>query len=331
MRSLDTLVRYLVFSLVTVAGIVAAWLLFLGYPDTLTDLVGIVLAFVFVAVVIRVAGSIANSVAPRYNVAEVGVTGPITRTQDSGPLSSPPTGAPADAIVDQIEQADADSNVEALLVHLNTPGGEIVPSEDIKLAAEEFDGPTIAYATDTCASGGYEIASGCDEIWARDGTIVGSIGVIGSRVTAGDLLDRLGLEYEGLTAGEYKDAGVPLKDLEDHEREYLQGIIDDYYDQFVANVATRRELDESAIRDTEARVYLGEQAREEGLVDRLGRREDIEDELADRLDEEVTVEQFEPDVGIAQMVRGGAQQIAYSFGAGITAALTGEDNQFEFR
>ena len=331
MRLLETAVRLLILSVTAIIGIVAAWFLFLGYPTSLTDLAGIVLAFLFLAAVLKLGSSLADSIFPGYNVAEVGVEGEITRSLESGPLSRPPTGAAADAIVDQIERADADSNVDALLVHLNTPGGEIVPSEDIKLAAEEFDGPTIAYATDTCASGGYEIASGCDEIWARDGTLVGSIGVIGSRVTAGELVDRLGLEYEGLTAGEYKDAGVPLTDLEEHEREYLQGIIDDYYDQFVGNVAARRDLEESEIRDTEARVYLGENALEEGLVDELGRREDIEDELEDELGEEVSVERFEPEKSIAKRVRGGAQQVAYSLGAGITGSLAGDDHQFEYR
>jgi len=110
-------------------------------------------------------------------------------------------GAEADEIVDQIERADEDSGVRALLLKLNTPGGEIVPSEDIRIAAERFDGPTIAYATDVCASGGYDIAAGCDELWAREGSIVGSIGVIGSRVNAADLADRLGLSYERLAAG----------------------------------------------------------------------------------------------------------------------------------
>ena len=331
MRVLNTVTRVVLFVLIAAAGLFAGWFLFLEYPASTRELLGVVLLLVFAPVVVRVAGAITGSVAPNYNVAEVGVSGPITRQDGSGPLSRGPMGAAADAIVDQIDRADADSNVEALLVRLNTPGGEIVPSEDIKLAAERFDGPTIAYATDTCASGGYEIASGCDEIWAREGTIVGSIGVIGSRVTAADLAERLGLQYEQLTAGEYKDAGMPLKELEEHEREYLQGIVDDYYDHFVENVSERRELTPETIRDTEARVYLGGRAREEGLVDELGTRSDVVESLEDELATEVVVQEFEPHYSITERLGTSARRFASAFGAGIASVFADGDRQLKLR
>jgi len=331
MRVLNTLVRFALFAVVAVAGIVAGWLLLVEFPASTRELLGVVVLLVAAPVILRVASSLAGSVVPSYNVAEVAVEGPITRETSSSPLGAGPVGTSADALVDQIERADAESNVDALLVRLNTPGGEIVPSEDIKLAAERFDGPTVAYATDTCASGGYEIASGCDEIWAREGSIVGSIGVIGSRVTAKDLADRLGIEYQQLTAGEYKDAGTPLKELEDHEREYLQGLVDGYYDMFVENVAKRRDMDTETVRGTEARVYLGREAHEEGLVDELGTREDVLDRLEGRIGAAATVEAFEPQRGLADRLQGGAQRVAFSLGAGITNALVGDDRRFNFR
>ena len=330
MGTFNNILRALVFSLVAAVGVVAGWLLFFELPESLVELFGIVFVVLLLPVVLRAASAVAASVAPEYNVAEVAVKGQIRRNK-SGSIGSPPIGAGADDIVEQIDRADADSNAEALLVRLNTPGGEIVPSEDIKLAAERFDGPTIAYTTDTCASGGYEIASGCDEIWAREGSIVGSIGVIGSRVTAGELADRLGLEYDQLTAGKYKDAGVPLKDLEEHEREYLQGIIDDYYDQFVSNVAKRRELGREEIEATEARVYLGTEAAENGLVDELGTREDVEQRVEEQIGQDVTVREFEPEQGIAQRLSLGAQRLAYAFGSGIAGTVTGENSRFKFR
>ena len=90
-----------------------------------------------------------------YNIAKVTVSGPIQRTRSRrSPLSGHRT-ATADEIVEQITRADEDEAVEALLLELNTPGGEVLPSDDIRRAAADFDGPTIAYATDTCASGGY--------------------------------------------------------------------------------------------------------------------------------------------------------------------------------
>jgi protease-4 len=330
MVQIRSLLRLLVFLVVAAAGIVIGGVVLVTGPESLQELLGVVVLLALVPVILRIAGKVAGAVAASYNVAEVGVSGPITRSAGSSPLDSGPIGASADRLVDQIERADEDGNAEALLVRLNTPGGEIVPSEDIKLAAEQFDGPTIAYATDTCASGGYEIASGCDEIWAREGSIVGSIGVIGSRVTVSELADRLGIEYQQLTAGEFKDAGTPLKELEDDERAYLQGIVDDYYDQFVENVAARRDLDAAAIRETEARVYLGTEAAEVGLVDELGTREDVEQRLEDTLGGPVQVREFTPSYGLTDQLNRGAQHLAYAFGSGIASTLTGEDG-FQFR
>ncbi|MFB6129382.1 MAG: signal peptide peptidase SppA [Salinigranum sp.] len=327
--SLRTIGRTLIALLVAALGAAAAVGLLVVYPTDLTDLFGVLAALAFVPLAFRVGGSLASSVLPDYNVAEVAVEGPITRSAGGG-LVSGPVGIDADDVVEQIERADADRSVDALLVKLNTPGGEIVPSADIRLAAERFDGPTVAYTTDVCASGGYDIASGCDELWARSGSVVGSIGVIGSRVNVSDLADRLGVSYEQFTAGEYKDAGVPLKDLSDDEREYLQGIVDDYYEDFVETVAEGRDLDPDAVRDTEARIYLGDEAAEIGLVDEIGDREAVEARLEERLGTGVAVEEFEPSMGLRERLRGGTATAAYAFGAGVASAVDDGDG-FEFR
>ncbi|WP_290810150.1 signal peptide peptidase SppA [Halovivax sp.] len=310
---------------------VAALALFVVWPETLTDLFGVVITLVVVIAGIRVAGGIARSIVPSYDVAEVAVEGPITRDGGGGgPLPSRPNSASADDLVEQIDRANDDGSVDALLVKLNTPGGEVVPSDDIRLAADRFDGPTIAYTTDTCASGGYWIASGCDELWAREGSIVGSIGVIGSRLNASELADRIGLDYEQFTAGEYKDAGLPLKELDDDDRAYLQGIVDEYYDHFVDRVSEGRDLDPDAVRETEARIYLGARAHDLGLVDELGTREDVEAAIADRLGrDEVTVEAFEPDRPLVQRMGASAERVAYALGAGIAGVA--DEREFRLR
>ena len=330
MADADSVVRLGIVLLGTLAAVVVGALVFVVFPTSLTDLLGVLLVLVTALLGARFATNAAGSLAPSHNVAEVAVEGPITR-DGSGGIASRATGPGADDIVEQIERADDDRGAEALLMKLNTPGGQIVPSEDIRLAAEAFDGPTIAYATDVCASGGYDIAAGCDELWAREGSIVGSIGVIGSRVNASDLADRMGVSYEQLTAGEYKDAGTPLKELGEGEREYLQGLVDDYYDQFVETVAEGREMDAEAVRETEARVFLGEEAHERGLVDELGTREDVEERLESRLGEPVTVAEFEPQRGLMSRVRGGAQAVAFALGAGISSTFEGDVDGLSFR
>ena len=304
--------------------------LFYVIPETTADVLGLLLALALVAIGVRIASNVAGSLWPEYDVAEVAVEGPITRRGGGGPLPSSPRGTPADDVAEQIDRANEDGNAQALLVKLNTPGGEVVPSDDIKLAVERFEGPTVAYATDLCASGGYWIASGCDELWARDASIVGSIGVIGSRVNASELAEKVGLSYEGLTAGEYKDAGMPLKEMSEDERAYLQGLIDDYYDTFVERVSEGRDLDPDDVRKTEARVYLGSEAHSLGLVDEIGTREDVEAAIADRLDvDEVRVREFEPPRPFPQRIAASAERIAYAFGAGVTGVLG--DREFRLR
>ena len=310
--------------MVVVVTVLVACEVFVDFPGDLADLLGVLLVLASVPLAARVAGRIAGSLFPGYNVAEVAVEGPITRDGGGGFPPSTPGTPGADKIVDLIENADDDDNAEALLLRLNTPGGAVVPSDDIRLAAKRFDGPTIAYATDVCASGGYWIASGCDELWAREGSIVGSIGVRGSRFTATGLLDKLGVDYEQFTAGEFKEAGVPFADMDDEERAYIQGLIDDHYDTFVETVAEAREMDPEFVRSTEAKVYLGEQALELGLVDDIGTREDAEDRVEELLGTEIAVREFEPPQGIAARISGGATAMAYAFGRGLADTVDGD-------
>lgn len=309
-----------------IAAVVGAFL-FLSLPED-RGVFGVLFTVVTIIIGARVASRLATNVVPPYNVAEVSVEGPITRDGDFGPVPGQGSATPTDAIVEQIENADEDSNAKALVMKLNTPGGEIVPSDDIRNAAMTFDGPTVAYATDTCASGGYWIASGCDELWARDTSIVGSIGVIGSRLNASDLAEELGLSYERFAAGQYKDAGTALKDIDDDERAYLQGLIDDFYDHFVERVAEGRDLDPDEIRDTEARIYVGESAHDRGLVDELGTHEDVLDRVSELIETEASEAEFEPKHGMAQRLKSGAQTIAFAFGAGISSKF---DDTFTFR
>lgn len=290
---------------------------------------------VFLVVVLGFAGlyvsrNLAASLISIHNTAEVEVSGTILRTV-RGVIPPGPGTVPADDVVDQIKRADEDPSSEALVLKLNTPGGQVVPSDDIRRAVEEFDGPTVAYATDVCASGGYWIASACDRIVARDTGVVGSIGVIGSVVNAKDLADRLGLRYERFAAGAYKDAGSPLKDMSDDEREYLQGLIDGYYETFVDRVTETRDLSEEEVRDTEARLYLGKDAVDVGLVDEVGTREDVEDWVSNELGKEARVQEYSPRRGLRKQIGRGVSGAMYSFGAGVASVFDGEVDGLEFR
>lgn len=315
------------------AGITAvvAFVVFVEYPESLHELLGLLVAIGVTVAGIRLAGNVAGSLLPDYNVAEVEVSGPIVR-DSGGMLPSSPTTTPADDIVEQIERADRDGNAEVLMLKLNTPGGEVVPSDDIRRAAMAFDGPTVAYTNDLCASGGMWIASGCDELWARDASLVGSIGVRFSQTRFDEFADEYGINYERIVSGEYKDSlGAPFKTLEEREREYLQGLADDWYDEFVDRVADGRGMDETAVRDTEARVYLGEDALEMGLVDDLGDAEAVEAHVEELIGKPVSVAEFEPERRLTVRLRGVATSMAYAFGRGVGGAVSEEGSGFELR
>ncbi len=333
MSTLNGIARAMVLIAVTAVAAVAGWALFVALPEgNLAVLLGVLLLVGVTLAGLRLGSNVAGSLFPDYNVAEVAVEGPITRDGGGGlPLPSTP-GPGADDVVEQIERADEDDAAEALLLKLNTPGGEVLPSDDIREAATAFDGPTLAYATDLCASGGMWIASGCDELWARDASLVGSIGVRFSQTRFDELADEQGISYERIVSGAYKDSlGAPFKPLEEREREYLQGLSDAWYDNFVERVAEGRDMDEAAVRDTEARVYLGEDAVEMGMVDALGDREAVEDRAEELLGAETDVETFEPEQGLTDKLGSGAATIAYAFGAGVASVVSGDGSGFELR
>ncbi|MFB6254717.1 MAG: signal peptide peptidase SppA [Halobacteriaceae archaeon] len=312
-----------------IAGIIGWYLFVIRADGSLGTLIGILLVIGLILFMIRIGRQIATSLFGGYNVAEVEIRGPIRR--DGGQLPPQPRGFPVEVFEDQIEQAQEDSNVEALILTLNTPGGEVVPSDDLRNLVSDFDGPTIAYATDICASGGYWIASGCDHIFAREGSIVGSIGINGSRINVEKLMENIGVNYEQLNAGNYKDAGNPLKELEDDEREYLQQIVNEYYEEFIDRVTENRPLTETEVKDTEAKLFVGREAEEKELVDEIGTKEDIRTYLADELQQGITIKELEPEVGLRQQLRSVAYSLAYATGAGIASVLTSDNIDIQLR
>ena len=312
---------------VVLAGVVG-FLLFVRVPNGLAELLGVLLTLGVVAVGLRLSASVTDSLFPGYNTAEVAVEGAISR--DPGGVGPTSGGVSADEIVACIERADDDDAAEALVLKLNTPGGEVGPSDEIRDAVAAFDGPTVAYTTDLCASGGVWIASGCDELWARDTSQVGSIGVLGLRPNLSGFLEARGVRFEEITAGEYKDAGQPVTGFSEADLEYLQGLTDGFYDQFVDRVAAGMDLDPELVRETEARVYLGEEAAELGLVDELGDRDAVEERVAELLGAAPTTREFSPDRGLRERVSVGSRRVAYSFGAGVADRVS-PDEEVEFR
>jgi protease-4 len=163
--------------------------------------------------------------------------------------------------------------VPAVVLDIDSPGGSATASDDIFLALERLAArkPLIAAIRGTGASGSYLAAMAARTIVAQPNAIVGSIGVISAGPRLPRLLDRLGVSISENRAGRLKGMGAPWRDETDEERSKEQAIVDAFYRAFVARVATGRHLPEERVRElATGEIWLGEQARELGLVDEIG-------------------------------------------------------------
>lgn len=215
-------------------------------------------------VALVLAASLSSGAGPHgKSVGVIEITGTI--------LSSEP-------VATQIERCIKDDNIPVILVRIDSPGGGVTVSQEIYemlLDAKESGKPLIASMGTVAASGGYYIASACDTIMAMPSTITGSIGVIMTFVQMKELLEKVGIEFPVVKSGIYKDMGSFTRDLTEEERDLLQGLIMDTYDQFVEVVAAGRGMDEEYVRQyADGRVFTGRQAVGLGFVDTLGTERD---------------------------------------------------------
>lgn len=215
-------------------------------------------------------------------VAVIPLKGPIV-TQSAGGLFASQE-ASSESILETLEQIKQDGRVDAVIIHINSPGGYVVPSHKIAKAISELDIPTVALVEDAAASGAYWVASATDHIIVDDFSMTGSIGVIASYLNFAGLLDDFNVTYERLVAGQYKDMGIPFRNLTSDERAVFQQQLDDLHTSFVAAVANNRNLSEQHVRTlATGQVFLGTKAVELGLADELGGRREAEQYLLERL------------------------------------------------
>lgn len=174
-----------------------------------------------------------------------------------------------------------DDSIKAIVVRVDSPGGAVGPSQEIHraiLKAREKKKVVISMGA-VAASGGYYVAVAGDKIVANPGTITGSIGVISQFPYVGELIHLAKLDYTVIKSGPLKDAGSPLRPMDDAERAYFQGLIDDIYGQFVNDVAQGRKLEVAKVKEVaDGRVLTGQQALALGLVDKIGNLLDAVDE-----------------------------------------------------
>jgi len=187
--------------------------------------------------------------------------------------------------VDQLKDYGKRAAVKSVVVRINSPGGGVAASQEIYEAIKKFRAETkkkvVVSMGSVAASGGYYVACGADRIFANPGTITGSIGVIAEWYNYGDLLQWAKMQNIVIKSGTFKDAGSGTRPLTAEEKVYFQSLINNMYDQFVSTVASGRKMKDEVVRKlADGRVYTGQEAKADGLVDELGTYQDAVDAAA---------------------------------------------------
>lgn len=190
-------------------------------------------------------------------------------------LEGPITGSKK--IIDEITKYAKDSSVKAIVLRINSPGGAVAPSQEIYEAVKKTAArkKVVVSMGAIAASGGYYIASAATRIIADPGTLTGSIGVIMEIPNVEGLMNKIGLKTIIIKSGKNKDMGTPFRAMKPEEREILQDVMDNVHDQFIRAVAKGRKMKVNDVRKlADGRIFTGEQALKNGLVDQLGTLDD---------------------------------------------------------
>ena len=203
------------------------------------------------------------------NLQEIKLVGPIFDTTE---------------VVEQLDKARENSKIKGVLLTVNSPGGTVPPSIEVMEAVKRIKGikPIVVYASGTLASGSYYASCYADEIIANPGSMVGSIGVIMHGANVSGLMQKLGVKSQVIQAGKYKQVGTTDRAWNKAETKELNKVIQDTYKSFVQDVADGRGLDvKDQHKFADAHIFTASQAKDVGLVDRLGVMYDAKNRVAE--------------------------------------------------
>jgi protease-4 len=232
-------------------------------------------------------------------------------------------GADPDEILPLLKKAREDPSIKAIVVRINSPGGQAGASQEIYreiMRVREAGKPVVASLGDIATSGGYYVASAADKIVAEPSTLTGSIGAISIIPQLAEFLEKYGIKFVIIKAGEFKDITSPFREITPEEKELLQRMLDDVHEQFIQDVAKGRGLEVEKIRAiADGRILTGKQAKELGLIDEFGNLNDAI-ELASKLAgiEKPNVVELQKRHFLEELFK----RIGYEFGSGVIEGIT---------
>ncbi len=205
-------------------------------------------------------------------IALVTQEGDITRGSDSD-TSFSESGISAANAVRTMREVEEDNSIQGVILRIDSPGGDGIASDDILHEAKRLSQkkPTVISMSDDAASGGYFIAMTGDPVLAYANTLTGSIGVFFGKVNLEELYKKIGLKKDLITRGRFAAIDSEAKPLSDEERAKLRTEIEEFYHGFVQRVADGRKRPYDQIEPlAQGRVWLGSQAKQNGLIDEIG-------------------------------------------------------------
>jgi protease-4 len=220
--------------------------------------------------------------------------------------SQPPGTVGGETTAELIRAAREDDDVHAIVLRVDSPGGSVFASEQIYRevrAAQAAGKPVVVSMGDLAASGGYYIASSADEIWAHPSTITGSIGIFGAIPTFQNTLKKIGVSVDGVGTTNLSGQLRIDRPLGEDAKVLLQSLIERGYEQFLEHVAEGRKKTRDEVHTiAQGRVWIGTDARANGLVDQLGLFDQAVKSAAKRaeLEDDYEVERIEPRLSWAE-------------------------------
>jgi protease-4 len=253
------------------------------------------------------------------NIALIPIKGVIT-SEKFGLFGEEVADSPT--IVRFIEEADKNPKIKGMIFEINSPGGSPVASEEIANAIKNTNKTTVAWIREVGASGGYWVAASCDKIVASRMSMTGSIGVLASYLEFSGLLRDYNVTYQRLVAGKYKDIGSPLKEMNIDEERLLQNYINKLHGYFISFVAENRNLPEEKVREiATGMIYLGEEAKELGLVDVLGGKEEAKSVIESELNITAELVEYREETSLLDLLGSVFSEQSFFVGKGIGSSL----------
>jgi protease-4 len=215
-------------------------------------------------------GSDAKKTTKNKKIAVIYAVGTIVSGESSFSLLGG-TSVGSDTLISALKQADGDKTVQAIVLRVDSPGGSALASDLIWREIQRIKKPVIASMGNIAASGGYYISMGCDQIFAQPGTLTGSIGVVGGKISFGGLFDRFGVRTEVISKGKNSGLLSTTSPMTESERTIWKTNMEDVYRQFTSKASAGRKLSLEELEPlASGRVWTGRQAKAHRLVDHMG-------------------------------------------------------------